>query len=619
MRKLIYTLLSTSLLMTNGLDAKKCTTQTNDCPTDSFKNLRTSLHTRSVGANTARELVGWQWELNKPEQCSNYGAGYLAFEYQRTFKSKQLAQGLFGSPTLSFAGSAVTDRRPNELLADNFGFATDFRGSITFKPRIENYIVDLGFFLGLDYWLQNLYVRIHAPFTHTRWHLDVNCGNCVSIQTSDFTSTGMLKQFDACYMSQESTNTVETIKQALSGRFLFGDMQDPWCSGKFNFTRATRNGLADIDVILGYNIINDDCYHLGFYGQAVLPTGKKQKSLFVLDPTIGNGKFFELGAGISAHTVLWSGEDSNVALFLEGNVTHMFRSRQCRLFDLKDNGPFSRYMLLKEFNTNGTTFSYADRLISATCFATREVDVSLAVKADFSLKLAYRWCGLGIDVGYNGYGHSHESIELRCSSCPADIDKRRFAIKGTENTCCLNFTIAEVPQDGRAPVSTIFPAGTPFPAGSTAPENCDELETLSVVGTSGSTAVQPNATAFKAGTRPTGTVLPTDCDVCITGATVTGPTPISQLTPGNGFFINNGLQPQLLTVNDLNIRSAEAHSVVTHKLFGHICYTWLDECGWNPQVGIGGEIEFDGNHLRGGPERTGLNQWGLWVKGCFSF
>ncbi|MBA3752103.1 hypothetical protein H0X06_04905 [Candidatus Dependentiae bacterium] len=621
MRRILYTLISVSVLLAGSLHAKTCTTKKDDCSTDVFKNLRTILHPRSQGANTARELIGWQWELNKPEQCENYGAGYLTFEYQRTFKSKQLAQGLFGTPVVSFAGSAVTDRTPRELLADNFGFAPDFRGHITFKPRIENYIVDLGFYLGLEglTQTQGLYLRLHAPFVHTRWNLDTNCGNCVSIKTSDFTSTGALKKFDPCYMGEDSVNTAETIKQALSGRFLFGDMQTPWCSGKFNFTRATRNGLADIDVILGYNIINDDCYHLGLYGQAVLPTGKKQKSVFVFDPTIGNGKFFELGAGLSAHTVLWSGEDSNVALFLEGNVTHMFRTRQCRLFDFNDNGPFSRYMLLKEFNTNGTSFTYANNLISATCFATREVDVSVAIKADFSLKLAYRWCGLGIDLGYNGYGHSHESIELRCTSCPSDIDKRRFGIKGTENTCCFNFPIAEVPQGQGAPVPTIFPVGAAFPEGSVAPLNCADLEPVSEVEVLANNGVQTNATAFKGGTRPLGTVPSDACDVCINGTAVTRPTPVSQLTPANGFFINNGLQPQLLTVNDLNIRSAEAHSVVTHKLFAHICYTWMDECGWNPQVGLGGEIEFDGNHLRCGPERTGLNQWGVWVKGCISF
>ena len=57
---------------------------------------RHSVYFRSQGANTARELVGWQWEINKPEMCENYGAAYLAFEYQRSFKDKQIAEALFG-------------------------------------------------------------------------------------------------------------------------------------------------------------------------------------------------------------------------------------------------------------------------------------------------------------------------------------------------------------------------------------------------------------------------------------------------------------------------------------------------------------------------------------------
>ena len=112
-----------------------------------------------------------------------------------------------------------------------------------------------------------------------------------------------LKTFAPCYMGSGSVDTAETIKQALSGNFLFGDMNTPWCAGKFDFARRTRNGLADIDVILGYNLINDDCYHFGIFALAVLPTGKKRKNLFILDPVVGNGKHVELGGGISAHSV----------------------------------------------------------------------------------------------------------------------------------------------------------------------------------------------------------------------------------------------------------------------------------------------------------------------------
>jgi hypothetical protein len=611
MRKIVFGLwlatLFAPLVFADGSCSSDCS-PANDCIRDCFKNTRTAVHFRSQGANTARELVGWQWELNKPEMCENYGVGYLAFEFQRSFKEEDLAEALLGSNSLRFAGSAITDRRPNELLADYFGLAQDFRGRILLTPRLENYIIDLGLYFGLDCWVQGLYLRFHAPFVHARWTIDSNCGNCEIIESGSTNEDGSRKQFPACYMGTEAVDTAKDIKQALSGNFLFGDMQEPWCGGKFDFCRRTRNGLADIDVILGYNICNNDCYHVGLYVMSVLPTGKKRKNLFILDPVVGNGKHYELGGGLSAHTVLWSGEDSNIALFIEGNVTHMFKSRQCRTFDLIDNGPFSRYMLLKEYDTDGTMFTFNNNLVSANCFTTREVDVSLAVKGDASIKAAYRWCGFGFDIGYNIYGHSQELIDICCNSCPGPIDRRKFAVKGTSPVCCSSYQVALIPEP------TIFPQGEAFPSGAEPRPGCPPLTENSEVTSQPSNANQANATAFHGGTSPNGQT--NDCSICLNGVSISEATSVANLDLAT---VDNGLQPKLLSVNDLNVKSAQAHSVLTHKLFTYFSYTWMDECGWNPQFGIGFEVEFDGNHRRSGCEGTGLNQYGILIKGCLSF
>ena len=579
---------------------------------DNFCDVRTAVHFRSQGANTARELVGWQWELNKPLMCEYYGSGYIAFEYQRSFKPEHLARAFFGSTALRFAGSLVPDRQSNELLAENFGLSRTFRGSIHFCPSIENFIVDLGFYLGLDAWVQGLYFRAHAPFVHARWKL-----GATQVRNNENGAGNRKPTFAPCFVGEESDQAAQTIEQALSGNFLFGDLKTRWCAGKFDFCKRTKNGLADIDLILGYNFINDDCYHLGFYAQAVIPTAKKRKNEFVFDPLIGNGRHFELGAGISAHTVLWSGEDANVALFLEGNITHMFKSRQCRLFDLRNHGPFSRYLLLKEFDSNGTRLIYNGNLLSATCFTSRDVNVSVDVKADFSLKLAYRWCGFGFDIGYNIYGHSAETIDRRCDGCPTGIDKRRFGIKGTENTCCFNFPVGIVSENDQE-IPTIFPEGAPFEV--PVPEGCPAVASPVVVRKVANNSTQADATAFRPGATVTPTIAASACTVCLTRAdNVIAPIAVADLTPENGFIVTNTTRPTILTTNDLNLCSGEALSVLTHKVFGHICYTWMDECGWNPQLGLGAEVEFDGKRHRNGTERNGLNQWGIWIKGVISF
>ena len=243
----------------------------------------------------------------------------------------------------------------------------------------------------------------------------------------------------------------------------------------------------------------------------------------------------------------------------------------------------------------------------------------MAVKGDFFLKLAYRWCGLGFDIGYNIYGHSSEKIELPCNHALQKSIRRKFALKGTEGTCCFNYPIAEVTAAGET-TATVFPDGTSFPPDSAAPTGCPALESPSTVTQAGNNAVQPNATAFHAGTLVNIEPLPTDCAVCL-NTTVATPIPVSDLIPANGFYNKAGAQPVpgLLSVNDLDIRSGEAHSLVTHKLFVFMSYTWMDECGWNPSLGIGGEFEFDANHFRSSLERTGASQWGVLVKGNISF
>ncbi|CDK30430.1 hypothetical protein [Candidatus Babela massiliensis] len=577
--------------------------------------VRTAMHFRSQGANTARELVGWQWEINLPFMCNNYGAAYFAYEYQRSFNDKIIANALFGNCRLNFSGSAVANRSSNDLLADNFGLSSNFQGSIRFNPRIQNHIFDFGYYQGLDCWIQGSYLRLHAPVVLTYWELRP-CETSCNTTTTDF---------DTCYVdstSNQPTAPAQSILQALTGNFLFGDMQTPWCAGKFDPCSRKRVGLADIDVILGYNFLNTDCYHLGLYAQLVMPTGKKYKDRFIFDPVVGNYGHFEVGGGVSAHAVLWSSNDHNLAAFLEGNLTHMCKTHQCRLFDFQNAGAFSRYLLLKEYDASGV---YTGRLINATCFNNRRVDVRVNIKGDASVKLAYRWCGWGADLGYNIYGHSSESVKFRDDSCvnPA----WQYAIKGSAPVCCSSYPVACVPS-GDTYTQMIFPDGATLPTGTLAcsvntqdgSATCEATNpALSsyTVNTTLNNGAQPSATAFAA--SPITISSPEGCSVCL-NQTVTAPINISQLTTEGFVLVDNNSPTRFVTPGDFNIRSAESIGVLTHKIFAHLNYVWYDRCGYNPQLGIGGEAEFNDNHINDlNCKNAGLSQWGVWLKGNISF
>ncbi len=614
-----------------------------DCASCSTASVRTYFHIRSQGANTARELVGWQWDLNIPFMCCNYGAAYLAYEYQRSFDSCHISNALFGGKKLRFSGSLVPNRSNNDLLADNFGLSRTFQGTVSFNPVIQNHIIDLGYYLGLDAWLQGAYVRLHFPITYSHWTLNA-CETVIEAGTTTenacyYGSDDVNSSTTAVpYSSVPETTVATSLRNALSGTFLFGDMQTPWCAGRFDFCGRGKWALADIDLILGYNFINTDCYHFGAYLQMVLNTPPKPKDFYVFSPVVGNGGHFELGAGISSHWSIWSGEDQNLSVFLEGNITHMFNNEQCRLFDFCDNGPFSRYMLLKEYDTNGLVYNYNGSLISATCLANQKVNVKVDIKGDLSVKLAYRVCNWGFDVGYNIYGHSHETVQTKCydESCGPS---RILSPKGTSSVCCSNYPIICVPNGNEGYTPTIFPNGANIPQGS---KICDTSSTPICTETGadypeGSTyqvttvlnnSSQPLATAYSG--RPltmsaSGSAI-SSCSVALSpdnqqaipdaGQPVTT---LASLVSDNYLLCDSTPMAVPLTKNDLNRKSGEALSQMTNKIFGFVSYTCFDSCGWNPQLGVGAEVEW--NHRKNSEvcRKTDLQQWGVWFKSSITY
>lgn len=538
---------------------------------------------RSVGANTARELIGWQQQLNQPYYLENYATVALTPEYTRSFRSKRIANTLFCTNCLTFAGSTVNANNNTEVVADNFGLSERFTGTLFIKPLIENYILDFNMFFGLNEFIRGSYLRVHAPLVHTRWSLGLDeCLPCADKSRGNIT-------FPGCYMQSESndddntaTPTAPSLREALSGEFLFGDMKEPWEFGRFSFCSRNKTGLADIDVILGYNFIEHDYGHAGLFAQVVVPTGNRPKARYIFEPIFGNGKHWELGGGISAHAILYDDGYCNghvVALYFEGNATHMFKTHQQRSFDFTNNGFLSRYLLLKEFDIDN---NYTGRLINAINYTTRNAEVHVGYKVDLSAKVAWNIGTIMVDFGYNFYARDKECVCI-VTDCPCAIDQRHFGIKGIEGVCCQPATL----QDDQATISTT--PGTPL------------------------NTTQAATTIFNILPLEEAPISPQATSACLLYTDHTAPNASSSAIPIPAAQANTEAQPTLISCLDLDPNSAAQCAMITHKVFGHIGYTLIDSC-YQPHIGIGGEVEFDGKC-----KHNSLNQWGIWIKGGITF
>lgn len=527
-----------------------------------------------------------------------YGGIQVAFEYQRSFHGSRLANCLFGTNTLSFKGSQVVGRNNSrDLVADYFGLPVDFSGTLRVRPLIENFNAHFQTFMGFDNWAEGLYGIINMTVAHQRRTL-FDDGDCCATSSVTTTSTS----FPAGYMAAGAISPITSLKAALAGVTTWGEKDTPMQYGKFRFCKKGKTGVANLDLILGYDFIRKECYRLGFYVKAVAPTGTKLDASYaeyIFNPMVGNGARWELGGGIYSHAELWSNDDDKSFMaYLEGYVGHVFKRCQVRSFDLAGDGCLSRYMLLKELLLTGTTYSYNGHLINAINFSTRNVDASIPVKGDASLKFVFRVRNWDMGVGYNIYGQSREKLDcIKCSfPCGNAMQGNLYGVKG----CAGNYYLAAPIVGGSIAASTA---------------TSDELN-----------ATQSTATAYSCGVVDNAAVIPNTATVAVFAynsngnnvgpvSLATGGTAAALESPTNGYIAPQQSVPAVETTcpASFNRNTGRAPKQLTHKIFGTLDYTWAD-CDWSPFLGLGGEGEFASSS-----DRCSVNQWGVWIKGGVSY
>lgn len=524
---------------------------------------RTIYLPRNQDSNMARWLAGWREYL---PGCDGrvWGNLSLALEYSHSFKGERIAQYLFGSTQLTFSGSQVPNRGERDLLADYFGLATTFRGKIAFKPVIDTIILDINYQLGLDSWAYGLYFMCNAPIVVTRWDLGIHCNEMNNIGPSDY------PVFPEAYMGPDPAPTELSIRSALSGSASFGDLKQNLMFGAFPCGRVQKTGVANIDLILGYNFLMNESSHFGVFLLTLVPTGNLPNSKIIFEPIVGNGRLWELGPGVYGHFDIWRHNYHSLGIWFEGVLTHQFKAIQARSFDLIGHGPLSRYMLLKEFNANDV---YRHNLFNAIDFSTRAVEVGGSVRLDAAVKLSYYYDRWGVDIGYNLYARTKEKLHLIPTLHPSDLNNRHFGLKGTEGAYyrILNELTGEI--IGEAVLNSTQNQATIHDGAA-----IDNPQPINLP--------NPNRAAITWDSPTTGTLK----------------------------LAQQSNPPLLITTDNLDITSGASPHQLTNKVFGHIYYTAID-CCWEPQFGIGGEAEFDGRK----EIFSALNQWGVWFKWAIAY
>lgn len=378
---------------------------------------------RSQASNTARTLVGRAKDVHLagyPDK--SYHVANVTFGYNRSFRTQDEI-GTYFSPACtnpcSGCGPCMNFGADNEDIIDirSADFGTTCTGSLCLCPRVSNIVAEFDWFVGLHAFCEGLFFDIHIPIVYSRW--SSGCDTCTGSCTDTF-EPGLMSQ------SNEPVDVgTECICDAANGNFEWGDVLHPMKYGKICSGTLTTTQLADLQIELGYDFILEEDSHLGAKLILKIPSGNTPKSRFVFEPIVGNEGHFEFGAGLTAHYVLFTRNNSDrFVWYFEGDVTHLFRGRrQKRLFDLKKNGCFSRYLLLKTFTTG-----QVDGLERGPNIFAQEVRTSFGVQVDITTLFSYQTECWDYELGYNFWARSHENLKELCCTIPTNT----FGIKGTQ-------------------------------------------------------------------------------------------------------------------------------------------------------------------------------------------
>lgn len=594
---------------------------------------------RSQGVNAARELAGLTNHIAIFDMEKFYGTLAVTPEFTKSFRESDIAECLFGSdlncecPSIEVRGNDVTNRGARSWLADYFALPTDFESTLQFKPRITNYLADVYLYLGLDEWVSGMFFFIHAPIVNTSWDLNV-CENITAEGTNNYP------------IGYFAPTTIERSRLRDS---VLEYMQD--CRGidlgnntfiePLNFARMScktrkETALADLRFALGWNFFQDEDYHLGAGLLAAAPTGTKPKGEYLFEPIVGNGNHWELGGLLWGHITFWRSEceEKFFGAWIQANITHLFKSKQTRFFDLKCK-PMSRYMLAERMTTDVTLLlanpdanTLANSSVPSSQFnkvftpvanlTAQSVDVSVGVQADIVTMLTYTSCGFTWDLGYNFWARTCESI-CPNADCPARLKNENWGLKG--NAYVFGFT-------DRAFDTTAI--NTPVALSAT--QSAATIHSGTNIATGGLAANQ-NSVIDNRQWAVAGTASPV-ADALLLNAPAGSQTGTSR-------------DPILLTPADIDYESARTQGL-SNKVFTHFSYAWLDNEDWTPYIGVGAEIEFAQQNNDCDKQfcntsacasnctgvtcaslgcsacdsdcmRCGVSQWGVWIKGGISF
>lgn len=325
-----------------------------------------------------------------------------------------------------------TQTSTTDIIAENFNIRTvqgNFSSTITIHP--EQSFVGAGITWKQELWQRSedlsVWGSLSIPIVHQKHRMNLK---------ENVTSDG-----GGANPAYEQFNVVGTMIDAFK--------QDAFMCGKIDdCCKLEKTRVADVELLLGLDVIKKEHTMLEFFAGINIPTGNRENPEFVFAPVIGNARHFGVLWGNSAGVQLWQHETEDKVLwgYLDWSSQYTFKHCEKRLLDVKYK-PWSRYMAVyvdqaqaqQAFNAcqNGPAATGLVLNTPGVNIFCQNVEVRPRFSFTFNSALAYRcnkWEG---ELGYNFFVRKAECLKLKCGFAETSAFKARLGCGSTDNVITI--------------------------------------------------------------------------------------------------------------------------------------------------------------------------------------
>lgn len=354
------------------------------------KTNKTTFIPRPKSSDITFNMLRWHSHTND-EKTTFGGRLQMAPFYSHSVNGSDLGKYfMFSGKNVLKIAAADADVHPY-----NFNLRSTYSGTVSLSPKQEVFGTQINYFQHIKL-LNGLYWSVSAPVVHV------------------INDPGLKETISA--NGNADYNGPFTFKNALAGHMLTSDWSEPFKYGKIN-GKQEKTGISDIDIKLGYTVLNDAGSKIALTVGATLPTSNKPTATYMFEPSLGNGNHLALGAGLDSTFRLWRSDTVDhryLYVIIAGDYRYLFENSQMRTLELKGKS-WGRYIRMRQENPYVVDTLLGNSLPGVNVL-TRSVKVTpgsqLDAEAALCLRINRHW---HVGLGYNLWVRGEESVTLKNS------------------------------------------------------------------------------------------------------------------------------------------------------------------------------------------------------------